>query len=237
MDSETIGELLAEFQPHLESMASEILRSALAQIPLPNFVPASVVSNGTSGEVTVLPDGPAGGTSIIAQTLIGYPQINARVMLLFQPPSGVFIVGYMGENPGPQGALGMVQRTTDAGPFTALVAIGSMSRTVTVKANRLTVATFALRDGYSSVSGDVMEVFIRRDGATIESQLLDTRVLNQGSDGMTITAMELNVAAGSHTYDIAAGRVVGTGNCFIQATAAQPMSLLIEDRGSSLLLP
>lgn len=237
MDSAAIGELLEAMRPSLESMAADILKTTLAQTPLPQLIPASVISNGSSGEVTVLPDGPAGGASIVVQTLIGYPPIGERVMLLFQPPAGSFIIGYIGEDPAPQGALGMVQRTTDAGPFTALVAIGGVTRTVTVKANRLTVATFSLRDGYSSIAGDVFEVFLRRDGTVIESQILDTRVANQGSDGMTISAPEINVPAGSHTYDIAAGRLVGTGNCFMQATATQPMTLLIEDRGSSLKLP
>lgn len=95
MDSASIGELLEAIRPHLERMAAGIIRATLDQMPLPILTPASVVSVGTAGEVTVLPDGPAGGSNIVVQTLIGYPAVGARVMLLFQPPSGTFIIGHM----------------------------------------------------------------------------------------------------------------------------------------------
>lgn len=95
-----VGALLDLLRPFLQEMAAEAVRVALAHTEVPTLIPASVVAHDiTSGISTVLPDGPAGGANIPARSLVGRLTIGTRVMLMFQPPSGVFVVGIIGNNP------------------------------------------------------------------------------------------------------------------------------------------
>lgn len=88
-----IGPLLDQMRPYLLEMAAEAVRSALGAVRVPSLVPGTVTAiDMTSGKATVLPDG-QNSSSLTVPSLVGMPLVGQRVMLLFQPPSGVFIAG------------------------------------------------------------------------------------------------------------------------------------------------
>lgn len=234
-----IGAMLDQLRPFMAGMAADVLEQAREQSPAPTFHPATVEGvDPVSGTLLVLPDGSP--QSIRVATLISQPGVNRRVMLMFMPPSGVFAVGHIsGDEAAPRGTLGgPVYKTIDpTGITNVLVAIGSMTRTVVVGSNRLIKVSVALRGVYSTIANDVLEIAVRRDGAAfMASGFYTGPVANNLCQGGTLLGTDLAVNAGVHTYDVTAQRVVGTGSCAI-STGNDPMQLLIEDAGSSLLLP
>lgn len=91
-DSEFLG-LLERLAPFLADTAKAAVAEAVATTPVPVIRPGTV--RGVSADdrsVTVLVDGDT--DAIAAQVIIPeLPGMNDRVMVLFQPPSAVFIVG------------------------------------------------------------------------------------------------------------------------------------------------
>lgn len=234
-----IGALLDRLRPFLSDMAADILAQARTSTPSPTLHPATVVSvDPIGGTVLVLPDG--SGFNVRASSLIPQPTVGRRVMLLFMPPSGVFAIGHIGgDEATPRGTLGgpLYKVADPTGITNVVVAIGGLSRAVLVGSNRLIKGTVTIRGVYSTIANDEIEIFIRRDGAVFGSAIFSSGpTAGTAYTGGTVTGTDLAVNAGVHTYDVAVQRVVGTGSMSI-STANGPMQLLIEDAGSSLLLP
>jgi hypothetical protein len=80
-------------QAFLRRMAATTAQAAVDRTPVPTLRPASVVSS-LDGVVTLVLDGDDG--PVLAEALVPEPEPDDRVMVLLQPPSGAFVVGYVG---------------------------------------------------------------------------------------------------------------------------------------------
>lgn len=93
-----IGPLLDDLAPFLAAMVAEASKGAVRATPTSMYLPASVVAVDVVNRlVTCAPDGLAVGTQLQASPLGASPKPGDRVMLLLQPPSGVFVIGTISE--------------------------------------------------------------------------------------------------------------------------------------------
>jgi hypothetical protein len=129
----------------------------------------------------------------------------------------------------PQGTLpsGYAEVTANQGTFTALTDLTSLTVTVTIAAGRR-IRVSALAAFSSSVSGDVAQFYIR-EGAT---SLQIVNVACATSAGFyAVASVILTPSAAAHTYKLSAQRQGGTGNITMNAAAATPAYILVEDIG------
>lgn len=110
IDENDVGVLLDRLRPYLANFASDVVAQAGRLGQMPTLQPATVVDTNTAtGVIDVMPDG-GGVTQVPAASLIGMPEFGSRVMLLYQPPAGVFVVGYIGPQRQPHVTGGLWQR-------------------------------------------------------------------------------------------------------------------------------
>lgn len=82
-------------QALLRRVAASTAQAAIDRTPVPTLRPATVVSS-SNGIASVALDGDDG--SVLAEVLTPEPAEGDRVMILLQPPSGAFVVGFVGES-------------------------------------------------------------------------------------------------------------------------------------------
>ena len=80
-------------QGFLRRMAQATAQAAIDRTPVPTLRPATVVAS-TEGIVSLVLDGD--DSPVLAEALVPEPEAEDRVMVLLQPPSGAFVVGYVG---------------------------------------------------------------------------------------------------------------------------------------------
>lgn len=230
-----IGSLLDQMRPYLQGMAAEAVRVALEQTEVPTLVPASVIAvDRPSGICTVLPDGPLGGSNIAAKTLVGAPGVGQRVMCLFRPPSGVFVVGFADGTPpwsSAWGFIGYATRTTDQTPITVTVDQG-VSVTFTAVAGRRYMLSASANAG-STISPDLMMGFITNAANTILRRYYQANMIAGGNSMLGQGFMFVTPAAGPITYKLRFERNIGTGNITVYGDGSQTYGpqLLVEDVG------
>lgn len=123
IDETDVGFLLDQLRPYLAGHASDIVTRAIRSGSVPALQPATVVdADVTSGVVMVRPDGD-GTVDVPAATLVGIPAPGSRVMLLYQPPAGVFVVGYIGPMRRPRPVGGRWQRAAGQPIATTTVSV------------------------------------------------------------------------------------------------------------------
>jgi hypothetical protein len=79
----------------LAHLARTTADAAIARTPVPHLRPATVLTS-TDGVATVILDGDDG--PVLTEVLVPEPDTDDRVMVLLQPPSGAFVVGYVGDS-------------------------------------------------------------------------------------------------------------------------------------------
>ena len=80
-------------QAFLARLAATTVATAMARTPVPTLRPATVVTS-EDGLTTLLLDGDDG--PVLAQALIPEPRTGDRVMVHLVPPSGAYVVGFIG---------------------------------------------------------------------------------------------------------------------------------------------
>jgi hypothetical protein len=127
------------------------------------------------------------------------------------------------------GTLGYSQVTATQGPFTVLTDLTGLTVTVTVgSGRRIRIIGFAPMQ--STVAGDSVDLFIRESGTTLQTATFALNVI--GGNFAASVSMVLTPAAGSHTYNLSAQRIAGTGNITMSAAATAPAHIVVEDIGT-----
>ena len=129
----------------------------------------------------------------------------------------------------PKGVLGYAARTSDQTGISGLVAIGGLSVTVNVAANRRIKVTAYVRGTTSTVATDRGVLFIRQDASQVQNQVKQFGG-TQLEDGLMAVWIG-TPSAGSHTYDVQYQRI-GTGTHTVHAAADGPAYILVEDIGA-----
>lgn len=75
----------------LRVLIDELVVRAAEQVPVPKVMPGTVTDGSNLSEVMVVVDGDA--DSVIGQSIIGAVSTGERVMVMFNPPSGMLIFG------------------------------------------------------------------------------------------------------------------------------------------------
>ena len=110
---EEFAALIARLAPFFLESAKAAVTEAVAAVPTPVLKPATVQGvSSTERTATVLIDGDA--TAIVAQVLTELPGLADRVMVMFVPPSAVFVTGLITAAGVPAGSI-----QAYAGPVTA----------------------------------------------------------------------------------------------------------------------
>lgn len=130
----------------------------------------------------------------------------------------------------PGGTLGYAQVTENQGTITAAVDLTGLTVSVTAGASRRLLIT-AQGTFFSSVAGDFVGLFIN-EGATVLNQTTAHMGAAGSGQGITISAV-ITPTAGAHTYKLRASRAAGTGIAALQAAAAQPAYILVQDIGAA----
>lgn len=111
IDDRDVGVILDLLRPYLAQQIADAVAETTRLGRIPVLQPATVVDTNTaSGVIDVIPDGGDSGATVPAATLIGIPEFGSRVMLQYEPPAGVFVVGYIGPRRQPHVATGRWQR-------------------------------------------------------------------------------------------------------------------------------
>ena len=106
-----LGKILDMLRPYLARQVADTVAGTARLGRIPTLQPATVIDTNTAtGVIDVLPDG-GGTTTVPAATLVGIPEFGSRVMLLYEPPAGVFVVGYIGARRSPHLAGGYWRRS------------------------------------------------------------------------------------------------------------------------------
>jgi hypothetical protein len=132
------------------------------------------------------------------------------------------------------GWIGYAEKTSDqAGISSTQVDISSLTTTVTVNASRRLLISAYVDAGGSAVN-DRFAVLIM-DGATqLQSSVLYVPFADAAITTMSFTPMTVETpTAGAHTYKLVAVRNNGSGTMTIQASAANPGMLLVQDIGAA----
>ncbi|MET0786817.1 MAG: hypothetical protein ABWY25_08940 [Paenisporosarcina sp.] len=129
----------------------------------------------------------------------------------------------------PWGLMGMIQRTTDAGPVSgAEVSIAGMLVTLTVVANRRLKITFEGNCFAPSGSDNITFLRIAEDAISLATG----NAWNTAPGYATSLHCEAfrTPAAGSHQFYIRVGSI-GSGSVMVMGRPESPMSLVVEDMG------
>lgn len=130
-----------------------------------------------------------------------------------------------------RGCLGYVQVVANQGPITAEVDLTGLAVAVTVAAGRRVKITGAIELESSVAADDVGGYIYEGVGQLTRFYHCSVDTANRGYRGegsVTITP-----TAGAHTYKLRAGRIQGTGNLFMGASAPIPAFILVEDIGAA----
>lgn len=164
----------------LRRLAVSTAAAAVERTAVPTLRPATVVAS-TDGVVSVILDGD--DASVLAEALVPEPEADDRVMVLLQPPSGAFVVGYVGasrERWGGGGATEVTINTDAPSPRDELVLWVDTDATVPVPVSTgwqaLTLTSPWVNYGGWQSAG------IRRIGDIVELRGL----VNGGTPGTTI---------------------------------------------------
>ena len=83
-------------RPLLQSLSRASAQEVLRDAPIPTYRPGTFLAATTDGVASVQMDADPPGSPISAQILGIVPQVNDRVVVVFSPPHGAFVVGIRG---------------------------------------------------------------------------------------------------------------------------------------------
>jgi hypothetical protein len=126
-----------------------------------------------------------------------------------------------------RGVKGYASRTTAQTAITTVTDITSLTVTFTAATGRLYLITGVCLM-LSSVANDIGMLRITNDLNTTQSY--DQKVLATSDQGLRAHAL-VSPGAGSATYKLRAGRLSGSGNLTVSASASVPAFILVEDIG------
>lgn len=90
-----LGKIVDLLRQPLNQMTRIAIDEAFRKMRTPMLMSGSVLGQDpTNGACTVLFD--VGGDPVTCASLVGTPDVNARVMVLCEPPSQMFVIGYIG---------------------------------------------------------------------------------------------------------------------------------------------
>jgi hypothetical protein len=126
------------------------------------------------------------------------------------------------------------QRTTDTGAITtAQTTVLSAPSYTPISSGRLLKITGRWRGLNGSVANDIFAIRLTDFGVAQLNEINVQLTSTNGVAGGTIVTYVANPSVTAHTYTIAADRVLGSGSMIVQANAAYPCQIIVEDIGAT----
>lgn len=211
---------------------ARLVRAEVVEMPKRNLstddkrlrqaVVASVAADGTVG-LTV-----NGATRTGYPVVASYvPVVGDAVEVLRDGPDWL-VLGRTGFAASPRGALDVQTVVANQSAITAETLLNGLSTSFTVPAGRLVRVAVSYRL-VATVAGDVARLRIK-SGAS-ELRVADTPMMRAGTGTTLYTDRILTPLAGSHAYDLTLQRSAGTGSLTLEASANNPVHVVVEDIG------
>lgn len=225
---------MSEIDQQLSTLASELVGKT-ERMNRPLLLPATVSTYDAAARIAyVTVDGDEGQVSTAAVSLIGPMSTGERVMVQFEPPQGVFVIGSLSGRGGT--VLGYMQHSSaHTGIANGAIIDSAYSVTVTVPAGRLIEITVLMPAAAGEDVDSGWETYLKQDGADLKAIATCktiTRYADLGRFNMNGTVLH-DPSAGEHTYQVYAGRFAGTGNFAVDASSRVINQIVVKDVGTA----